>query len=1032
MLWRFGLRPCRSAAPWRADDPWLGGKRRGSGALQKLRRIRTRLVSAMAVLVALLPSTGPAASDPLRESNVIWTTPSANSSGSMPLGNGDIGLNLWVESNGDLLFYISKTDAWDEQARLLKLGRVRVALSPNPFQTGLPFRQELKLREGEIRIEAGEAGAAVTLRVWVDANRPVIRLEAEGKQAFTLQAKLELWRTAARTLQADEANGAERFARDQLPVSHPDTVLKPLNDRIAWCHRNETSVWAATLKHQGIESVANQSSDPLLHRTFGGAIQGEGLKPTNATTLVSSQPRKRFTLAIYPLTAQTGSIQQWLAQLDQNIAAIQRVGWEKARAEHGRWWDEFWNRSWIHIAGSRAEHGRWWDEFWNRSWIHIAGSRADLEVARKMTRNTLPLRIGADSEGANRFHGEMGRVAVYRRALSGTEIAALAGTPALPTAGRPRDCAFEWHFSRGAATGLPSPPAANPPVKFVGQFDAAESAEGWAGRKIRFTGTGYAEAPHCEALDLADAVTLEAWIRLEHLPSGGARILDKSKAGTSNGYLLDTYPGNSLRLIVEDGTLTFAANLPTNQWSHVAAVFDARTGEKKLYLNGKVVASGGAEHAARPDHQVVSQGYALQRFMNACAGRGAFPIKFNGSIFTVEPPGKFDPDYRLWGGCYWFQNTRLPYWPMLAAGDFELMQPLFAMYRNALPLARARTQIYFDHGGAFFPETMHFWGAYHNGEFGYGWDRADEPFGRTANRYIRFYWCGGIELTAMMLDYYALTQDRDFLQTTLVPMAESILEFYAQHYPREPGNGRILFAPAQALETWWECENPMPEVAGLRFVLAQLLAMPADLVGGARLAVWKKLESDLLPIPRREVAGKTVLLPAESFRTQQNMENPELYAVFPFRVFGVGKADLDMARETFARRQFKGNHGWQQDDTQAAFLGLADEARRMVTGRFATKHAGSRFPAFWGPNFDWIPDQDHGGNGLMALQTMLLQSEGRKIFLFPAWPKVWDVEFKLHAPFNTTVEGVYRAGKLERLKVTPKTRARDVVKLEPQ
>ncbi|MEN6603290.1 MAG: DUF5703 domain-containing protein, partial [Bryobacteraceae bacterium] len=43
--------------------------------------------------------------------DVTWDSPSRDSSGSMPLGNGDIGLNLWVEEGGDLLFYISKTDA---------------------------------------------------------------------------------------------------------------------------------------------------------------------------------------------------------------------------------------------------------------------------------------------------------------------------------------------------------------------------------------------------------------------------------------------------------------------------------------------------------------------------------------------------------------------------------------------------------------------------------------------------------------------------------------------------------------------------------------------------------------------------------------------------------------------------------------------------------------------------------------------------------------------------------------------------------
>lgn len=45
--------------------------------------------------------------------DVIWDTPSESSFGSMPLGNGDIGTNVWTEPNGDILFYISKVNAFD-------------------------------------------------------------------------------------------------------------------------------------------------------------------------------------------------------------------------------------------------------------------------------------------------------------------------------------------------------------------------------------------------------------------------------------------------------------------------------------------------------------------------------------------------------------------------------------------------------------------------------------------------------------------------------------------------------------------------------------------------------------------------------------------------------------------------------------------------------------------------------------------------------------------------------------------------------
>ena len=63
---------------------------------------------------------------------------------------------------------------------------------------------------------------------------------------------------------------------------------------------------------------------------------------------------------------------------------------------------------------------------------------------------------------------------------------------------------------------------------------------------------------------------------------------------------------------------------------------------------------------------------------------------------------------------------------------------------------------------------------------------------------------------------------------------------------------------------------------------------------------------------------------------------------------------------------------------------------------------------------------------MKTLQSMLLQTDGQKIFLLPAWPKGWDVDFKLHAPQQTVVEGVYRDGKVQLLRVTPESRRADV------
>ena len=78
-----------------------------------------------------------------------------------------------------------------------------------------------------------------------------------------------------------------------------------------------------------------------------------------------------------------------------------------------------------------------------------------------------------------------------------------------------------------------------------------------------------------------------------------------------------------------------------------------------------------------------------------------------------------------------------------------------------------------------------------------------------------------------------------------------------------------------------------------------------------------------------------------------------------------------------------------------------------------------------------FPDIDHGGVLQIALQAMLLQCEGRSLRLLPAWPVEWDARFKLHAPFETIVEGSVRAGKLTELRVTPPERAADIVLTPP-
>jgi alpha-L-fucosidase 2 len=186
----------------------------------------------------------------------------------------------------------------------------------------------------------------------------------------------------------------------------------------------------------------------------------------------------------------------------------------------------------------------------------------------------------------------------------------------------------------------------------------------------------------------------------------------------------------------------------------------------------------------------------------------------------------------------------------------------------------------------------------------------------------------------------------------------------------------------------------------------------------------------LPPKGKGDPDGKRVILPAEKYGNTKNSENPELYTVFPYSLYGVGKPDLTLARDTYAARLFRFSHCWGQDGVEAAELGLTDQAKKTVLEEFNC-YGSQQFRWFWGKSSDWIPDMDNGGAGMSTLQLMLMRCAGKRIQLLLAWPGDWTADFKLHAPYQTTVEGHVENGMVTRLKVIPAERAKDVVIVNP-
>jgi len=77
-------------------------------------------------------------------------------------------------------------------------------------------------------------------------------------------------------------------------------------------------------------------------------------------------------------------------------------------------------------------------------------------------------------------------------------------------------------------------------------------------------------------------------------------------------------------------------------------------------------------------------------------------------------------DNRQWGPDHWWQNTRLPYWNMLAAGDADSIRVVLDWVSGFIPLAVARTTTVLPppNAGIFFTEVSDISGLYQGGLYG--------------------------------------------------------------------------------------------------------------------------------------------------------------------------------------------------------------------------------------------------------------------------------------------------------------------------
>ncbi|ACT93369.1 DUF5703 domain-containing protein [Dyadobacter fermentans] len=741
--------------------------------------------------------------------NLKWDTQSKNSGESMPCGGGDVGLNVWVE-NGDLLFYVSRSGIFDENNVMPKLGRVRVRLSPNPFDNGESFQQELKLNEGYVAITGKKGKLTAKLKVWVDVFSPVIHVEAESSAPVAAQAWYESWRTGPGELKGNARSASSyKWAAPKIAV-FPDSVRHEDNGVLFYHQNRDSTIFDVIVSQQKLDAVKPTLWNPLKNLTYGGWMGGPNM-----------------------------------------------------------------------VADPTVANGKYADAAFRGFGLKTKSTSKNIRLSIYLHTDQQP------------------NVAVWKKALWTTVVKA---------------------------------------------------------RKVE---------------KLAHTKTIEWWKQYW-------------------------------------------------QRSHIALNADKKDSASAVWQVGR--------------------NYQLFRYMLGCNAFGSYPTKFNGGLFTYDPvfvdtSYHFSADHRNWGGgIFTAQNQRLVYWPMLKSGDFDMMKPQFEFYQRILGNAETRTQHYWGHNGASFTEQIENFGLPNYAEYSSKRPEGFDP-GLEYNKWLEYLWDTSLEFCLMILDQQHFT-GADI--SAYLPLIESCVVFFDEHYQylaarrsaaKLDQNGHLVLFPGSAAETYKMAYNSVTTVAGLKTVLERMLALPAPYGSEAQRTRWKEMQRRIPPISFREMQGHRTIAPAQAWERIQNTEIPQLYPVYPYGMYGIGKPDLETAVNTwkYDTEAIKNrNHtSWHQDGIFCARLGLTDEAAALTIKKL--QDSGRRFPAFWGPGHDWVPDHNWGGSGMIGLQEMLMQTHGDSIYILPAWPDSWDVRFKLHAPKNTVVEGEWKGGKMVNLKVTPVERRGDLI-----
>ncbi|MBA3937340.1 MAG: hypothetical protein H0X38_07750, partial [Planctomycetes bacterium] len=364
-----------------------------------------------------------------------------------------------------------------------------------------------------------------------------------------------------------------------------------------------------------------------------------------------------------------------------------------------------------------------------------------------------------------------------------------------------------------------------------------------------------------------------------------------------------------------------------------------------------------------------------------------------------------------WGNRYTLDyNFEATWWGVYSCNRAELAAPYYDVILKLIPAGRALAA---EHGtkGVLFGVNAHAWGGFTDT--------------RTLNMK------GNASLAALnFLMHWRYTRDDAFLVEKAWTLLHELDLFWQDNLTWEEAGKRWILADSSTREGGHDT-NPINELAFVRAIYGFLL-QTADRLDGQRSGDdvihitaadrlrWRGYLDHLAAYPTMVAGGKTIFKEAEN-RTRMSLggagDNSDvLFHVFPGEGLEANDgAAFDTARNTVAALcPAEGKQSWFQANcfpkiyTQAVRAGwpaqaVLDNLRLMLLGHQPYDDRGDH--ASLRANLTIMPPV-HGiesVGAIEAIDSMLLQSQGAVIHVFPDWPAGRDASFR-----DLAAEGGFR------------------------